>query len=425
MAHIACLGWGSLVWNPGELPIRSPWLTTGPQVCVEFLRQSNNGRITLVFDGTAAPVQAQWAMMTTSDIPQAITALRLRENIPARNAETDIGIWRKGDPSPQLIPDLAPWAAGQNLDAVIWTNLGPKFNGAARVPTIDEVVSYLASLTGQTRKDAEDYMRNAPVDTAYRRKVLATLVQENPVPRFKSVDRKAHPFLYHWQRFVPDHVITLLRDNVIWCSNPATFNDPWDCKPYFNSDFVNDPIEVEKHIESYAAMTRRHRRDISEEFIAQRQKGFRNNPKFLAECVEKISQGMGPEIAERYRVYCLGPDSGNLLMWSHYADSHRGTCLEFSTQNEVVCCAQQVEYRGEFPILPLYSDSQDDNLVPLLTKSDVWTYESEYRLVAQERSNRTPHDTLVADKNHLKLLKAPSRQSSSDARGLSKKFGSS
>ncbi len=186
--------------------------------------------------------------------------------------------------------------------------------------------------------------------------------------------------------------------------NPETFNDPWDCKPYFNSDFVSDPAEVEKHTDSYAAITRRHRRDISEEFIAQRQKEFRDNPKFLAERVEKISQGIGSEIAERYRVFCLGPDSGNLLMWSHYADSHRGICLEFSTQNEVMCCAQQVEYRGEFPVLPLYSDSQDDSLVPLLTKSDVWTYESEYRLVvAQDKSNRTPHDTLVADKNYLKL----------------------
>src|SRR5262249_42425154 len=101
--------------------------------------------------------------------------------------------------------------------------------------------------------------------------------------------------------------------------------------------------------------------------------------------------------------FCLGPDPGNLLMWSHYAESHKGICLEFSTQNAVMCCAQQIEYRREFPILALYSSSHDDNLVPLLTKSDVWTYESEYRLVAQERGNKTPHDTLVTDHNYLKL----------------------
>jgi hypothetical protein len=53
--------------------------------------------------------------------------------------------------------------------------------------------------------------------------------------------------------------------------------------------------------------------------------------------------------------------------------------------------------RQWFPALALYSDSYDDSLIPLLTKSDVWSYESESRLVAQERSNRTPHDTLVLD----------------------------
>ena len=403
MASIACLGWGSLIWNPGDFPVQGSWLLDGPHVRVEFLRQSGDGRITLVLDGSAAPVQAMWVMMDVKDIAEAITALRLREKILTKNETRDIGTWKTGDPSPALIPDLSAWAAEHRLDAVIWTNLGPKFDGVEKAATVDEVVSYLIGLTGQTRKDAEEYVRKAPVDTEYRRKILAAFKLAKPASRFKFVDRKAHPFLYHWQRFAPDHVTTLLRDNVLWFSNPATFNDPWDCKPYFNSDFVNDRVEIQKHIESYAAMTRRRRPDISEEFIAQRQQEFRNNPKLLSACVEKISEGMGPEIAERYRVYCLGPDCNNLLMWSHYADSHRGICLEFSTQNKVMCCAQQIEYRGDFPVLALYSDDQDDNLVPLLTKSNVWTYESEYRLVAQEKSNRTPHDTLIADKNCVKL----------------------
>jgi hypothetical protein len=163
-----------------------------------------------------------------------------------------------------------------------------------------------------------------PVDTAYRRKMLATLGQEKPMPRFKFVDRKAHPFLYHWQRFVPEQVTTLLRENVIWFSRPDTFNDPWDCKPCFNSDFADNPAEVEKHVASYADITCRPTPDIPEEFIAQRQREFRDNPKLVAGKVDAISQGTWRVVADRYRVYCLGPDSGNLLMWSHYADNHKG-----------------------------------------------------------------------------------------------------
>lgn len=68
-----------------------------------------------------------------------------------------------------------------------------------------------------------------------------------------------------------------------------------------------------------------------------------------------------------------------------------------------MCCATQVEYCSAFPTVRLYSKSEDDNLVPLLTKADVWSYEREYRLVAQERGNSTAHDTLITDDNYLIL----------------------
>jgi hypothetical protein len=83
--------------------------------------------------------------------------------------------------------------------------------------------------------------------------------------------------------------------------------------------------------------------DISAELIAQRQKAFRDNPKFLASVRREITHGLLPVIADRYHVFCLGPDCGNLLMWTHYAENPKGICLEFSPPNAVMCCGQQVE----------------------------------------------------------------------------------
>ena len=129
--------------------------------------------------------------------------------------------------------------------------------------------------------------------------------------------------LYHWERFNEEFLRTSLRDRTIWCSNPIKFNDPWDRKPHYNTKLIEDPSERERHIQWFADVARRHNRTMTEKDIARMSDRMRADSQFMAEKIDEVSKGMWSALAKQYRVYCLGPDVSNLLMWSHYADGHK------------------------------------------------------------------------------------------------------
>ena len=175
-SRIAILGWGSLVWDPGELPIRREWFGDGPIVKVEFLRQSKDGRLTLVLHESGTAVRSLWALMDLDSLESAKEALRKREWIPEDKKEW-IGSWNAGNTAPDLIFGLPAWATARGLDAVVWTALPPKFQGKQKAPSDKQAVAYLAGLQGATRDLAEQYVRKTPkqIDTAYRRVFEACL----------------------------------------------------------------------------------------------------------------------------------------------------------------------------------------------------------------------------------------------------------
>jgi len=87
---IACLGWGSLIWKPGDLPVSPPWNEDGPWLRVEFARQSKNSAVSLVLEPGAQPVQTLWALLKVASLQEARDALCQREKATSTKS---IGYW--------------------------------------------------------------------------------------------------------------------------------------------------------------------------------------------------------------------------------------------------------------------------------------------------------------------------------------------
>jgi hypothetical protein len=200
--------------------------------------------------------------------------------------------------------------------------------------------------------------------------------------------------LYHYQSFNVDYLREVIVDGVIYFSKPSDFNDPWDCRPWFDFSGLADPEIVEEHVRWYIDVTKRNRPDISEDQVLETANLYRKNPNILAQKVREFSGAMCSAIDSRYRVYCLSSRCDSELMWSHYADKHRGVCLEFEVLNDLFFTALQVQYAEVYPRFSMTSFSGDEQqIAPLITKSNSWGYEKEFRLISDELGD--PRDCIV------------------------------
>lgn len=185
--------------------------------------------------------------------------------------------------------------------------------------------------------------------------------------------------LYHYQSFnnrTAERFERTLRERAIRMSKPSDFNDPWDCKPWFDLSLLDDPQEREQHLQ-WLTQTATIAPDEVE--------ALRANPQQLAAYIDLIHTGHVQAIGDMYRVYCLLPEADHPLMWAHYGDSHKGIALEFDARHQQIQWAYRVHYRETYPPYRLYEEADNADLVPIFTKSEVWAYEHEYRMVAEER----------------------------------------
>ncbi len=182
--RIVCIGWGSLVWDPGVLRCVGDWHVDGPTLPLEFARVSRDGRLTLVLTPGAAPVPALWCELDylTAEASQAALAGREGTAIHA------IGLWP--GPMPKHTSgaaQIAQWGGDRGFDAVIWTALRPRFGGVDGAAPKDAAAaaSFLGTLSGDALLRASEYVRRAPeqVKTGFRAALEATIAATwRPVP---------------------------------------------------------------------------------------------------------------------------------------------------------------------------------------------------------------------------------------------------
>lgn len=82
------------------------------------------------------------------------------------------------------------------------------------------------------------------------------------------------------------------------------------------------------------------------------------------------------ELSEKRGLICFSKNWHNPVLWSHYADKHRGICLGFKISDDLPIQVSYVNSRFNWP------SKIDDHFARqvICTKFAHWSYEDEYRI---------------------------------------------
>lgn len=180
-------------------------------------------------------------------------------------------------------------------------------------------------------------------------------------------------------RAVNEFSLDAFRKDDIYHSEPKNFNDPHDCLVYFDKPLLDKirelylkPQNVETLLKQFSNLGQIS--GVSKEYLLDIQKVVKNlsitgedwdnilklalnNLPDIDKEITKSAENIEENMYNHYKTYpkiaCFSENIESTLMWSHYADSHKGFALEYDFTKEQKClvCTNPCE---DFVYISLY-----------------------------------------------------------------------
>ncbi|RJT24036.1 DUF2971 domain-containing protein [Buttiauxella izardii] len=224
--------------------------------------------------------------------------------------------------------------------------------------------------------------------------------------KYRSINLISDATLSVEERLKNDYSVQNLLDNKATFSSRLNFNDLFDSKielveptpQEFESliplllKSVKDETYLRKDVQ-YIAETPEKLEELKKSMLGSRVHDITSsvdNGKFTNSGIKYLHRFRQTfnDLIDSYAFISLSSNKNSNLMWSHYADSHKGFCIEFKGE---YIAATEVTYEKEIPKLNLidlckmYLNLESNEHMGVLiwqalrTKLVEWEYESEYR----------------------------------------------
>lgn len=193
-------------------------------------------------------------------------------------------------------------------------------------------------------------------------------------------------YLYKYTPHNTEYKYEIITKSQLWFSKVENFNDPIDSKLDYRQQYTSD--EILQYWENFLKNKPEHPQTI-EEIL----NNWGNNSSFIKQQNRVYSQQKS-----QMGIVCFSVNPKNILMWSHYANNHKGIAYEFKPNlftNAKTISFQAFPFRVEYPcdrsyeLLSYTKTGEEKNkqfVKELTTKAPEWAYEEEYRMIDLEIS---------------------------------------
>ena len=179
-----------------------------------------------------------------------------------------------------------------------------------------------------------------------------------------------------------ESAIELLIEQTIYLPSVSKFNDPFDCKIPMNFVEMADDEQLQRlFIEKFLI----HEDTPLDKRIEKVETILADGKIKNKETLHKMEESRISQMEKVFGVFCTSVISDNLLMWSHYGDSHRGICIGFNPMKLIDVInptwVAPVSYSFDYPKISILEHPEQILEIMLFNKSVDWLYEKEMRFV--------------------------------------------
>jgi len=178
------------------------------------------------------------------------------------------------------------------------------------------------------------------------------------------------PTIYKYMQLSDGHLT--IANSTLKFTKPSEFNDPFDCDigllEFKNIGNINQHVydDYDELKKIYPSLT-------FDLFLEAYEPAIQDKINFTRVCCFSANENVG-----------------NILMWSHYANKHKGVCLQFNNNfekkfidldDEEELSEGKVNYHFEGKLNYLAENTKDGNTWTFVNKAKEWQYEQEYRFM--------------------------------------------